>query len=237
MRKPGLQKTFFVTGTDTGVGKTTVTGSLVRLLVAGGHRARAIKPIESGCRRRPDGTLEPSDALALRRAAGLEQCPLEQFIRYRLAEPLAPAVAAERAGVSLDLTACVELVRAAQDTTDLLLVEGAGGLLVPFTGDAQNGYQTVADFVTALGVPVLVIARARLGTLNHILLTVRELDRRGIACTGVILNAVDAETGPEGEDNARVLRTFGVRVLAELPYGVARLETSLTNVARYLAES
>lgn len=232
-----MPKTFFVTGTDTGVGKTTVVTTLIRLLVAAGRRARAVKPIESGCRRAPDGELEPADALAHRRAAGLDHLPLERFIRHRLEEPLAPAVAAERAGVALDFAACVELVGAAQAETDILLVEGAGGLLVPFTGDARSGYQTVADFIAALNVPVLVVARARLGTLNHTLLTVRELDRRGLACAGVILNDVDAETGPEREDNARVLRAFGVPVSAELPYGVARLEAALADVARRLAES
>ncbi|MCS7080451.1 MAG: dethiobiotin synthase [Chloracidobacterium sp.] len=231
-----MARTFFVTGTDTGVGKTTVTTALLRLLVADGYRARAVKPIESGCRVSADGELEPADALAHRRAAGLEHLPLERFIRYRLQEPLAPAVAAERAGLSLDLTACVELVVAAQAETDVLLVEGAGGLLVPFTGNAQDGYQTVADFIMALNVPALVVARARLGTLNHTLLTVRELDRRGIACVGVILNDADAETGLEREDNARVLRAFGVSVVAELPYGTARPESHLANVARLLTQ-
>ncbi|MFQ3581416.1 MAG: dethiobiotin synthase [Chloracidobacterium sp.] len=231
-----MTQTFFVTGTDTGVGKTAVTCALVRSLTAAGYRARAIKPIETGCAVSADGELLPADALAHRAASGLAELPLERFIRYRLREPLAPAVAAERAGVDLDISTCLELIRTAQTETDILLVEGAGGLLVPFTGTARNGYQTVADVIETLGVPVLVVARARLGTLNHVLLTWEELRRRNLVCAGVILNDVDAEAGLEREDNARVLRTFGVPVLAELPY-TAHLESHLADVVRCITGS
>jgi dethiobiotin synthase (EC 6.3.3.3) len=81
------------------------------------------------------------------------------------------------------------------------------------------------------------VARARLGTLNHVLLTWNELSRRGLPAVGVILNDTDAETGPEREDNARVLRAFGIPVLAELPYGTAHLEAHLSNVLPYLTET
>ncbi len=234
---PAMTRAFFITGTDTGVGKTAVTCALVRLLVAGGYRARAIKPIESGCAADAAGELQPADALAHRAAAGLEPVPLEQFIRYRLREPLAPAIAAERAGIRLDLAACVDLVRAAQAATDILLVEGAGGLLAPFAGTFRDGYQTVADFILALGIPALIVARARLGTINHTLLTWRELERRAIPCVGVILNESDLETGRERESNARALQAFGIPVLAELPYGSARLEWHLADVARRIADT
>jgi dethiobiotin synthetase len=230
---------FFVTGTDTGVGKTAVTCALVRTLIQSGCRARAVKPIESGCAMDAAGELQPADALAHRRAAGLEHLPLERFIRYRLAEPLAPAVAAERAGVTIELEACLELVQSAAAETDVLLVEGAGGLLVPLAGTAGTGYQTVADFIARLGCPTLVVARARLGTLNHVLLTWNELHRRGLPGVGVILNDTDAEAGLEREDNARVLRAFGVPVLAELPYDMThlepyQLEPYLSDARRYL---
>ncbi|OYT72797.1 MAG: dethiobiotin synthase [Chloracidobacterium sp. CP2_5A] len=232
-----MTRAFFVTGTDTSVGKTVVTCALTRALIAAGHRARAIKPIESGCATDAAGELQPADALAHRAAAGLESSPLETFIRYRLREPLAPAIAAERAGIQLDFAACVAMARAAQAETDILLVEGAGGLLAPFTGTARDGYQTVADFIAALGIPALLVARARLGTINHTLLTWRELERRAIPCIGVILNEADAETGLEREDNARALRSFGVPVLAELPYGLARPESRLAEVARHIADT
>ncbi len=234
-----MTQTFFVTGTDTGVGKTAVTCALVRTLIHAGCRARAVKPIESGCTLGSGGELQPADALAHRRAAGLEHLPLERFIRYPLPEPLAPAVAAERAGVRIELEACLELVQAAAAETDVLLVEGAGGLLVPLAGTAGEGYQTVADFIARLGCPTLIVARARLGTLNHVLLTWNELCRRGLPCVGVILNDTDAQAGPEREDNARVLRAFGVPVLAELPYGLThlepyQLEPYLSDARRYL---
>jgi dethiobiotin synthetase len=228
---------FFVTGTDTGVGKTAVTCALVRKLCQSGWRARAVKPIESGCVLDANGELQPADALAHRRAAGLEHMPLERFICYRLQEALAPAVAAERAGVAIDLATCLELVHTAATEAQVLLVEGAGGLLVPLAGTASQGYQTVADFIAIIGCPTLIVARARLGTLNHVLLTWNELSRRGLPAVGVILNDTDAETGPEREDNARVLRAFGIPVLAELPYGTAHLEAHLSNVLPYLTET
>lgn len=116
----------------------------------------------------------PADALELRHASSFPGCPLAEVNHYALAEPLAPAVAAERAGVELDLAKCVNLVRQAQATADWVVVEGAGGLLVPLARNRQSGYITVADFIQLLGFPSLVIARTRLGTINHTLLTLNE---------------------------------------------------------------
>ncbi|MGQ9896005.1 MAG: dethiobiotin synthase [Acidobacteriota bacterium] len=229
-----MPQTFFITGTDTGVGKTAVTCALVRALRKAGYRARAVKPIESGCVLDSNGELVPADAQAHRRAAGLEHLPLEHFIRYRLQAPLAPAVAAEKEGVTIELSACLALVQAAALETDVLLVEGAGGLLVPLTRGVHKNYQTVADFIALLGVPTLVVARARLGTLNHVLLTWNELRRRRLPCLGVLLNDTDAGAGPERENNARVLQAFGVPVLAELPYDADHLEPYLSDVLRHL---
>ncbi len=211
----------FITGTDTGIGKTTVGAALVRAVVASGVRVRALKPIESGCETDAAGEFIPADALKLRAASSVPDAPLSEIIRYRLAEPLAPAVAAERANEELNVDECLALVRRAQADAEVVTVEGAGGLLVPFAGTAAGGYVTVADFAARVGFPVLVIARARLGTINHTLLTVRELERRNLTCAGVVLNDADGDAGTEIQTNAEVLRSFGVKVLAELPYDVS----------------
>src|SRR5262245_15101097 len=133
----------FITGTDTGVGKTTIGAALISAMVAEGHSVRAVKPIESGCMAGVDGTLIPADALILQKASRFPNAPIEECNRYALVEPLAPAVAAERAGIDLDLAECIQFVRQAQEHADWVVVEGAGGLLVPFTGTQKTGYQTV----------------------------------------------------------------------------------------------
>lgn len=211
----------FITGTDTGIGKTTVGAAFVRAVVASGVRVRALKPIESGCETDAAGELVPADALKLRAASSVPDAPLSEIIRYRLAEPVAPAVAAEREQVEIDVDECLALVERARADADFVTVEGAGGLLVPFAGTAATGYVTVADFAARVGFPVLVVARARLGTINHTLLTVRELERRNLACAGVILNDADGDAKTEVETNAAVLRSFGVNVLAEVPHDVS----------------
>ncbi|HNB70999.1 MAG TPA: dethiobiotin synthase [Acidobacteriota bacterium] len=211
-------KGIFITGTDTGIGKTTVGAALVAALVATNQTVRVVKPVESGCLPDKEGNLMPADALELRHASSFPGCPLAEVNHYALAEPLAPAVAAERAGVELDLAKCVNLVRQAQATADWVVVEGAGGLLVPLAGNRQSGYITVADFIQLLGFPALVIARTRLGTINHTLLTLNELERRNMSCLGVILNQSDPQKGLEDEDNVHVLQALGVRVLATVPF-------------------
>lgn len=211
----------FITGTDTGIGKTTVGAAFVRAVVASGVRVRALKPVESGCETDAAGEFVPADALKLRAASSVPDAPLAEIIRYRLAEPLAPAVAAERANVEVDVEECLALVGRARSDADFVTVEGAGGLLVPFAGTAATGYVTVADFAALVGFPVLVVARARLGTINHTLLTIRELERRNLTCAGVILNDAEGDAEREVETNAAVLRSFGVNVLAEVPHAMS----------------
>lgn len=208
----------FITGTDTGIGKTTVGTSLVAAMVSSGVSVFTLKPIETGCSLSPDGSLFPADAMLLRQASSFPEVPLNEVIQYRFAEPLAPAVAAERATSSIHLADCISSVHQAQTKADWVVIEGAGGLLVPFAQGPLNTYLTVADVIAELKFPVLVVARATLGTLNHTLLTVNELARRKITCLGVILNQTVDKAGVEIEDNARVLKTFGVQVLAEIPY-------------------
>ncbi|MBX7221939.1 MAG: dethiobiotin synthase [Blastocatellia bacterium] len=231
-----MRKGIFITGTDTGVGKTTVGAGLIAALAASGKIVQALKPIESGCVTDADGDLYPADADMLRQASSFPGQPLSACIRYRLAEPLAPAIAAERAGIHLDLAECITLVRQAQEQADLVFVEGAGGLLVPFAGNRATGYITVADFIAELGLPVLLVARARLGTLNHTLLTLNELKRRNLTCLGVILNQTDAESGVECEDNAAVLEHMGAPVWGMVPYFENPSEATRNRVFQALAE-
>ena len=216
----------FVTGTDTGVGKTTVACALLAAARARGLRAMAIKPVETGCARDPDGPLRPADALALERASRdplarretaapdrpTEPTPISTV--YRFAAPLAPSVAARMAGDAVALAPIVRAVdRLRSLAPDLLLIEGAGGLLVPLSESTD-----MTDLAAALAVPLLVVARDSLGTINHTLLTLEAAAARGLRVAGVVLCA--AAPGTSDRDAARnadeIARRSRVPVLGRL---------------------
>jgi dethiobiotin synthetase len=185
-----------VTGTDTGVGKTVVAAGLARRLVARGLRVVAVKPVESGCSVPPgDG----EDGVVLARATGQAE-PAAALTR--LSAPLAPPVAADREGVSLDPRAWCAAVRRLSAGADVVLVEGAGGLLSPLAW----GF-TAPDLARELGAAALVVAADRLGTLNHALLTLAALRAAEVPVLGVVFSAPcapDDSTGTNGDALARV---------------------------------
>lgn len=173
--------TLLVTGTDTGIGKTVVTCTIAAALHARGTRVGVVKPAETGCPRRGD-ELVPEDATALAAAAG-DESPLATVCPYRLPEPLAPALAAERAGVTIDVEKLATHLRTRAAAVDVLLVEGAGGLLAPLTRDAS-----FADLARRAGARVLVVVGSRLGAINHALLTLAVLAARELPVAGYVVN-------------------------------------------------
>jgi dethiobiotin synthetase len=165
-----------ITGTDTGVGKTIVTAAFAALAQARGEHVAVVKPAQTGV-----APNEPGDVDEVRRLTGITD--VHELARYRA--PLAPATAARLSHVEppkvAELAARIELL----SDRDLVLVEGAGGLLVHL--DADGG--TIADLALALDGPVLVVARPTLGTLNHTALTCHEVRSRGLDCAGVVIGA------------------------------------------------
>jgi len=206
----------FVTGTDTGVGKTFVSLALIHAWRAMGLRVGVMKPCETGCEER-DGELIPEDATALLAAAGSGQsldevCP----VRFRL--PMAPAEAAALEGGGFSMADAARRCREIGDRHDVTLVEGAGGLLVPF-----EEQRTTVDLIAALDLPVLIVARAGLGTINHTWLTVERARSAGLEVLGVVFTrALDPTTHPPGPDEehnpAAVERLCRVEVLGRVPY-------------------
>jgi dethiobiotin synthetase len=197
----------FVTGTDTGVGKTVVACALARALRAAGVDVGVMKPCETGVG--PDG---PLDALALRAAAGSAD-PLEDVCPQTFALPAAPAVAAEAESALVDRALVLEAAASLRARHEFLLVEGAGGLLVPIA----PGFD-MADLARDLGLPVLVVARAALGTINQTLLTLEALARRGLALAGVVVSHGAAGISDADARNLAWLRAaLGARLLAEIP--------------------
>lgn len=188
----------FVTGTDTGVGKTVVGGALARALSAQGVPVAVRKPVESGCERQGE-ELHPADGDALRVAAGGRES-LDIVTPLRLVPALSPERAARLEGMELEL---YDLIAAAKTGTpgDFYLVEGAGGFLSPLAKDTLN-----ADLAVALGLPVLLVVADRLGCINHALLTMEAIERRGLQTAAVVVNAVTPETD-EGMNNRDDLAT------------------------------
>jgi dethiobiotin synthetase len=202
----------FVTGTDTGCGKTFVTAALARQLARGGVAVRVCKPVATGAERR-GGRLVADDTLRLAEAAGEDD--LDAVTPWAFAEPAAPPVAARAAGARLDLAEIVAAARRRGEGADVLLVEGVGGLLCPLTEEA-----TVADLAAALALPLLVVARRALGTLSHTLLTLEAARGRGLAVAGVVVSETTPPDGSLAErTNVEELRRRGVPVLAVLAHG------------------
>jgi dethiobiotin synthetase len=205
---PGL----FITGTDTGVGKTLVTGAIAALLVRQGRRVAVCKPIATGCVHRREG-LVSEDAEWLAHCSQTRH-PLDLVCPQRYAEPLAPAVAAGRAGAPLDHAAIDRAIRIMSEGADLMLIEGIGGIMVPI--DASH---TVVDLVRWLRVPAIIVARAALGTINHTLLTIAALRQAGIQVAGVVVNRYPTDTPPLAEEtNPRAIERWGkTKVLCLVP--------------------
>lgn len=208
--------TIFVTGTDTGVGKTVVASAIAAALRSRSLDVGVMKPLESGCARQ-GGRLVPADALFLRRMAGSHD-PLELVSPYRFEAPLAPALAASHEGI----TPRLQIIRAAFDELsrrhEILLVEGAGGLLVPALPGPRRGL-FMANLAQALGARLLIVARNRLGTINHTLLTLHYVRTTHLPLAGVVLNATDEADEPSTFSNAQAIEQWGkTRLLGTLPH-------------------
>lgn len=189
MLKFEFPEAFFITGTDTGIGKTFVSA-----LLMSGLNATYWKPVQSGL-------YAETDTEAVKRLTGL---PAQNFHKeaYRLTEPLSPHASAAIDDVDIDLNKFV----LPDFQTDHLIVEGAGGTLVPI-----NAEKMIIDLMAQLQIPALVVARSELGTLNHTFLTLEALRKRNIPVLGVLMN------GPENESNRRAIEHYGkVSVLAEI---------------------
>jgi dethiobiotin synthetase len=205
-------QSILITGTDTGVGKTTVGCGVAAALGERGLAVGVLKPAETGCIARPDGGRHAADAAALRLFSA-SSVDVDTICPYALRDPVAPLVAAEREGVTIDVTriaACYEHIALAHDIT---LVEGAGGLLVPLTRGVS-----FADLASALDLTVLVVVASRLGAINHALLTVRHARQLGLRVLGYIVNFTSATVDLAADTNVHVLSDLLGPPLGVVPY-------------------
>jgi dethiobiotin synthetase len=203
---------FLVVGTDTGVGKTLVAGAIAFWFRRHGHRVAVCKPVATGCVHRREG-LVSEDAEFLAHCADTHHA-LNVVCPQRYAEPLAPAVAAERAREPLEWGAIDAAIEKMAGDAEVMIVEGVGGVMVPM--DSKNTFLDVAAW---LKLPAIVVARPGLGTINHTLLTCMALRSRKVRVAGVVINRYPPETPPMAEEtNPRAIEKWGkVPVLCLVP--------------------
>jgi len=214
MHLPSLIKVkgVFVTGTDTGVGKTWISAGITAVLRRWGLSACYFKPVQSGCPEE-NGKLIPTDARFARELAELDE-PLDLLTPITLRLPLAPGVAAAREGVKVDLDLITQARQELASRYDLLVTEGAGGLYVPLT----DTNFLVLDMIRWLRLPLIVVARAGLGTINHTVLTVKAAQQAGVPLAGVVINRYPEKPSLAEETNPEVIAALtDAPILGKVP--------------------
>lgn len=216
---------FFVTGTDTGVGKTLIACALLRLYAQAGWRAVGMKPVAAGAES-ADGVLRNEDVVALNDAANVA-APPELVNPYCFAEPIAPHIAAGKAAVSIDIDRIVRAYRSLSTLADCVIVEGAGGFRVPLTRSGDMGH-----LAARLGLPVIMVVGMRLGCLNHALLTAEAIHAAGLRLHAWVANHAAPQPMAYVEENIAALEE---RLDAPLLARVAHDDAiSASDVARRL---
>ncbi|MGO9445572.1 MAG: dethiobiotin synthase [Thiobacillaceae bacterium] len=189
---------FFITGTDTGVGKTLISAALIHKMVSQGLRIAAMKPVATGCKWR-GGTLQSPDVELLMKEVNV-RAPHDWVSPYAFELPIAPHIAAAQHKTYISFTHIADCLQRLRNMSDLVIVEGVGGLRVPLNDD-----QDAADLAVLLRLPVILVVGLRLGCLNHALLTAEAMERRGLKFAGWIGNRIDP-TMTHMESNLDTLR-------------------------------
>ncbi len=212
-----MAKSFFITGTDTGVGKTFVAAAFLNAAGQQGYSTAAIKPLAAGCGMTEEG-LRNDDALLLQKAM-TSRLPYQQVNPITLEEPIAPHIAAARAGKNVTVSRLAGFCRGVMmQPCDLVLVEGAGGWRVPV-----NSRETLADLARELDLGVVLVVGMRLGCINHALLTAEAIARDGVAVAGWVANSCAEQAMPYQRENIQTLRQLlPFPCLGEIPFLLQR---------------
>lgn len=205
---------FFVTGTDTSVGKTFVSCALLHALARRHPRVVGMKPVAAGLVPTPEGW-DSEDAIALR-AASTVRVPPGLDSPVRLPDPVSPHLAAERAGTRIDIHHLVACQRELAQHADAMVVEGAGGFLVPLSPQHTGG-----DLAQALGLPVLLVVGLRLGCLNHALLSAEAIRARGLTLAGWVANRIDPAMAAPDDNIAFLRQRLSAPLLADIAHSAA----------------
>lgn len=204
-----MTNTFFITGTDTDIGKTYVSTQLIRYLNKKNYTTAAFKPISAGCMSTDDG-LRNEDALALQAAATTDHT-YEQVNPFAFEPPIAPCVIPDN---QLSTSALMQATtHFYESSTDYLIIEGVGGWLQPF-----NTHETLADYVKQLGIPVIIVSGIRLGCINHTLLTYQQIAAQDVPIAGWVANCIDPNMLAREENIAFLSKSLPIPLLATIGY-------------------
>jgi dethiobiotin synthetase len=219
-----MHRGIFITGTDTGVGKTYVAAGIATEL-RDMLNVGVMKPIETGCRTRK-GNLVPRDALRLIKASRVSD-KLDLVNPYRFSKPLAPYVAAGLDGKKIGIDKIMNAFEVLSRRHDFMIVEGAGGIMVPLTKE-----DTFLDLAQIMRLPVLIVARPGLGTINHTLLTIAALKALRIPIAGIMINyAQDQVRGiAERTNPVTIEKISGVRVLSLVPFNSRKFDSIVASL-------
>ncbi len=220
----------FITGTDTGVGKTIIAAAVARALKMRGVNVGVMKPVETGCRMDSEEGLVPADGAFLKYMAECDTA-LTDIVPYRFETPVAPLVASGIEGRAIRKEVILSTFEEIAGNHDFMVVEGVGGLMVPVSRDLL-----VCDLVRLLDLPVIVVAGNTLGVLNHTLLTVKAAGNEGIRVAGVVINHTHSPHGDIAEDtNPGVLKELlSVPVIGVFPYLEERSKEEMDRVSGYV---
>ncbi|MCA1805588.1 MAG: dethiobiotin synthase [Xanthomonadaceae bacterium] len=202
---------YFITGTDTEVGKTRVSVALLHWLQQQGLRVAGMKPVAAGCEETAAG-LRNEDALALQAASSVT-LPYDTINPYALAPPIAPHLAARDAGILIDIDPILAAYRTIAAQVDSVVVEGAGGWRVPL-----NDNQDMSDLAAALGLPVVLVVDIRLGCINHALLSAQAIAARGLPLAGWAANHAHGDYARSADNIASIAARVGAPLLGVIPY-------------------
>lgn len=206
-----MARGFFITGTDTDVGKTTVALGLMAAFQQKGFTVAAMKPVSAGCVQTENG-LRNDDALKLMQQADVD-LPYETINPYAFEPAIAPHIAAADVNVEMSIDIIVDAYKVIADKVDVVIVEGAGGWLVPF-----NETQTMADVAIQLALPIINIAGIRLGCLNHTLLTTQSISLNSLPLAGWIANHISEKTSRDDENIKTLQDRLSSPCLGNVPY-------------------
>ncbi len=212
---------YFITGTDTGVGKTIVSAAILRGFIKKGIKVGAMKPIETGCLNK-DGILLPSDGMFLRDMAEMND-PLDLVTPIKFENPLSPLAASRLEDIYIDLDRIFRVFETLKKKYDYIIVEGIGGLMVPIFEEQKKktkSFYFVRDLIKDMGLEVIVVSRPTLGTINHTLLTVEALKNKKIPIKGFIINYSNVIKDDISEKtNPPILREIlDIPLLGIIPY-------------------
>lgn len=208
---PKQQKKFFITGTDTGVGKTFFTTVLIQALLNNNHSVMAFKPVAAGCELQKNQYVN-DDALKIINRLN-KPVSYAQVNPIALQPPIAPHIAAQQAGLELSVQQLKKLCPLQQYHEDFLLLEGAGGWLVPL-----NHQETYADYVVSESLDVILVVGLKLGCLNHALLTKQNIQTRGLNLIGWVANHIDKDMLHPQENIDTLTKALDCPLIAEIPY-------------------